>query len=168
MKLLVAAVLFSLPLAAHSTAGDCTPNGPVIGTSYCPNAPSCTGIPALTTMHGSQLIVDNVVTLHTTQLPANSFGYYLVSSTEMFVQPPLSNGFLCVGPSVGRYNTQVQSAGATGCVQMAIDLNAVPTPSGGVAPVQSGDFLRFQYWYRDCGYVPARSNFSDAVRVRFL
>lgn len=160
--LLALSVLVVLPAAA-----DGQPNGPSIGTSYCANAPSCTGNPALTTVHGSQNIVDDDVTLHTVQLPAYSFGYYLVATTETFVQPPGSNGFLCVGPSVGRYNTQVQNAGALGCVSMAVDLGAGPTAAGPPMAVQSGDFLRFQYWYRDCGYAPPRSNFSDAVRVRF-
>ncbi len=133
-----------------------------IGTSYCsPAIPNGTGLPGIITATGSIAVIDNDVTLTADQLPVN-FGYFLNSQTQGFFNPPGSNGFICLGGAVGRYNqSQNIIVGPTGSIQ--IDLTAVPQPAGLVAVVP-GETWNFQAWYRDVGNT---NNFTDAVSVLF-
>ena len=75
--------------------------------------------------------------------------------------PGTSNGFVCLGANIGRFNGPGQViVGPTGSV--ALSLNSFPTN-----PVQSvlpGDTWNFQCWYRDAGNT---SNFSDGLQVTF-
>ena len=48
-------------------------------------------------------------------LPSNQFGYFLNSETQAQVFPvPNSQGVLCLGGQIGRYNASVFNSGATG------------------------------------------------------
>jgi len=145
-----------------------------ISSSYCtPGLPNSTGQPAALRATGSPAVASNFVRLTAGGLPPDQFGYFLVSRTQGFVNPPGSTGFLCLGGDIGRYDCsscgQVQSSGATGSMSIGrgegLDLNNLPL---NVPPVftSPGDTLNFQCWYRD--FNPTlTSNFTDGVSILF-
>ena len=120
---------------------------------------------------GSELAEDNSVRLTASSLPPDEFGYFLVSRTQSFINPPSSNGILCLGGDIGRYNCvpcgQVQSSGSSGSMSIGrvqgLTLGELPL---NVPPLftSPGDTLNFQAWYRDAG---GTNNFTDAVSVLF-
>ena len=74
------------------------------------------------------------MTLIASQLPPNQFGYFLNSTTQAFTFPvPNSQGALCLGGQIRRYNAQVLNSGAMGNFMLQIDLANTPTPSGPTA-----------------------------------
>ena len=77
-------------------------------------------------------------------------------------------GNLCLAGPIGRYvgPGQIQNSGPMGQISLALDLTAVPTPGGPVAPL-AGQSWNFQLWHRDGGPMGATSNFTDGVTVDF-
>ena len=146
------------------SGGQCTGVGN-LGSLYCsPASTNSTGFPASIVGTGSALAFDNDLTLTTTQLPVNQFGYYLCSQSPGMISPPGSMGNLCLGGSIGRLQLQVSSSGAGGVIVTPIDLSSMPTnPS---QPVLAGQTWNFQLWYRDFVLVTT-SNFSDALQIQF-
>ena len=145
-----------------------TPPAPVqsggpIGTNYCGGqVPNSTGVPGTISAFGSSLIAANDVTLKASNLP-NDFGYFLSSMTQGNFNPGTSCMiFLCLAGAIGRHRLpgQVQAGPS---FSIALDLGAVPTPTGFVA-VQPGETWRFQVWYRAW---PGCSLFTDAVSITF-
>lgn len=144
---------------------------PTIGTQYCSAVPNSTGAGAAIGATGSVAVAANDVTLTCTDLPANSFGYFLSGMTRALVMGPGgSQGDLCVGGNIGRFNraafNEIQNSGASGQFSLVIDLTNMPTAMGSVALVP-GDTRTFQCWYRDANPA-ATSNFSDGVEIMFL
>ena len=141
-----------------------------VGSEYCaPAIPNSTGQPARITVAGSGIASDNVVTLVASDLPPNQFGYFLNSTTTALVpNAGGSQGTLCLGGSVGRYNgpLEIGASGDGGQFQLALDLTATPTPTGLVS-ILSGQTWHFQAWYRD-GNPTATTNFTSAASVTFL
>ncbi len=136
---------------------------PPLGNQYCgPGVPNSSGASAVITADGSKSVVVNDVTLTAAQLPVGQFGFFLTSQTQGFFNPPGSNGFICLGGAIGRFN-QPQNIGQGPTFSIQVDLTAVPRPTGPVA-VQPGDTWNFQAWYRDVGNT---NNFTDAVSVTF-
>ncbi len=110
---------------------------------------------------GSTSVSLNDVTLTASQVPAAQFGYFITSQTQGFFNPPNSNGFICLGGNIGRYN-QPQNVGQGPSFSIQVDLTSVPVnPPQAVLP---GDTWNFQAWYRDIGNT---NNFTDAVSVTF-
>ncbi len=135
-------------------------SGP-IGTNYCgPAIPNSTGLAGVMSAFGSPVTALNDVTITADQMTAD-FGYFLNSMTQGLFNPANSNGFLCLGGAIGRYNQP-------GLVQpgpsfsITLDLNATPTPTAFVA-VLPGDTWNFQAWYRDTG----SNNFTDGLEILF-
>ncbi|QDV09368.1 hypothetical protein Poly30_49260 [Planctomycetes bacterium Poly30] len=140
-----------------------------VGTAYCSVNSNSTGQPALLEADGSSSVGDNDVTLLASQLPQSSFGFFIVSQTQGFVMNPAgSAGNLCILGSIGRYvgAGQIQQSGATGSFSLAIDLAAIPQPTGAVAVI-AGDTWNFQTWFRDSVGGSATSNFSNGLQVDF-
>lgn len=140
-----------------------------LATATClPAVINSSGVPASLRATGSSLTVANALTLVAEQLPLGSFSYFLASNVlGPPVQPAGSQGDLCLGGALCRFDGsgQVQLAGPSGTVQLAIDSTALPHPAGSVA-VQAGETWSFQAWYRDRS--PARtSNLTNAVSVSF-
>ena len=136
-----------------------------IGTSYCMANANSTGAAASIIATGSAAVADNDVTLVASDLPTNQFGFFLASLNQGFVaNPGGSEGNLCLGGVIGRYNGlgQVAPSNAMGELSIAIDLTAIPTPQGTVAAVP-GDNYNFQAWFRDNG----TSNLTDGYTVMF-
>ena len=141
--------------AAYAFASLCP-----VGTVYCsPAIPNTTGLPGTIVASGSEVVMENDLTLVADQLPPGQFGYFLTSQTQGFFMPPGSDGFICLGGDIGRYNGDV-GQGPTFSLQ--IDLMNMPVnPPQAVAP---GDTWNFQAWYRDVGNT---NNFTDAVSITF-
>ncbi len=135
----------------------------VAAAVYCsPAAPNSTGSPARITADGSDVLVDNQLTLNATGLPVDGFGIFLTSRTQGLSQPAGSQGTLCLGGSIGRFSASVLSSGALGSFSLTPDLGALPgNPSG---PAVAGETWNFQAWYRDRNPMPT-SNLTDAVSV---
>lgn len=139
------------------------------GRGHCgPANPNPTGLPGVVFAEGSDAVAANDITLGAGNLPVGAFGYFLTSLDTGFV--PFaggSQGNLCLGGSIGRYNRNAQEilqADASGLVSLTIDLNDIPSPLGTVV-ASPGNTRYFQYWTRIVsGGVPT-SNFSNALGV---
>ena len=100
-------------------------------------------------------------------LPLNQFGYFLNSMTQAFVFPvPGSQGALCLGGQIGRYNTSIFNTSGMGSGSLVLDLVNTPTPSG-TTTIVAGETWNFTCWYRDLN-PNATSNFTDGVSITFL
>jgi hypothetical protein len=136
-----------------------------IGTNYCAANANSTGQPAAMAASGSAVAAANDVTLAASRMPANAFGYFIVSQTAGFAaNPGGSAGNLCLGGTIGRYDQSVQSSGATGAFGLAIDLTSIPMPTGTVSAA-AGETWRFQAWFRDAQGGSATSNFTDGLAI---
>lgn len=141
-----------------------------IGTNYCAAVANSTGFAASMSATGSAAVFDNDVTLAATNLPTNSFGYFLTSATQGFV-PNVSGsqGALCLGGGIGRFvgPGQIRNSGGAGAFSLVIDLTLHPTPMG-LVTVLPGQTWNFTAWYRDAiGGMPT-SNFTDGYQIDFL
>ncbi|MCP3920574.1 MAG: hypothetical protein GY711_34035 [bacterium] len=140
---------------------------PTVGTRYCtPAVPNSTGSPATIRAVGSCFVANADLTLIAEQLPPGEFGYFLVGSNQGSVQPPGSQGVLCLAcgftgcSGIGRYNQGgmiVQGPNGS----LAIDFASLPLSPP--VPIQVGETWNFQLWYRNLG----SNNFTDAVSVTF-
>jgi hypothetical protein len=139
-----------------------------IGGPYCTANPNSTGLAARIFATGSTLLPSNSVSLNAGQLPLSSFGFFLTSLDRGFVVGPGGNqGNLCLGGAIGRYvgPGQIQNSGVSGAVSLALDVNAMPTPTGFVV-ARAGQSWHFTYWYRDAN-PNSTSNFTNGVSVTF-
>lgn len=133
-----------------------------VGTPYCSAEPNSTGAPAITTAVGSSHVDFNALRLETTGLPTGEFGYYLASLTPGDVlYPGGSAGRLCLGGTIGRFNSQVKNSGLAGEIAIWVDLTSIPVNPP--VAVQAGDTWHFQAWNRD----GMTSNFSQPVAITF-
>jgi len=140
-------------------------HGPaLIGSRYCsPAVPNSTGKPAVISALGSDSIALNTLELHAEDMPLNKFGYFLVSATQgLIVNPGNSQGNLCIGPPLGRFNAQVQNSGTSGSFSIPVDLTNLPM----FGAVLSGDTWNFTCWYRD-NNPGSTSNFTDGLEIFF-
>ncbi|MCP3917669.1 MAG: hypothetical protein GY711_19150 [bacterium] len=140
-----------------------TETGP-IGTSYCgPAIPNSTGGPSTISANGTTSVGLNNVTLTADGLPPGEFGYFLAGQTQGFLNPPGSQGVICLSGNIGRYNSVADIIqGPTG--DLTLDLTSIP-----VNPPQAaaaGDTWYFQCWHRDTNPT-STSNFTDGVTIVF-
>ncbi|MEM1452791.1 MAG: hypothetical protein AAGI22_27045, partial [Planctomycetota bacterium] len=137
---------------------------PNIGMNYCgPGNPNSTGASSEILAGGSPMASANDVTLVASNIPTNSFGFFLTSRTQGFTSMPGgSQGNLCLAGSIGRYvgPGQIQNSGQLGEFSLALDLTQTPTPTGFVT-IQAGETWNFQGWHRDSVGGSATSNFTD-------
>ncbi len=138
---------------------------PIIGAPYCSVELNSTGVGATTCAYGSDVVADANVRLSCTDMPLNTFGYFLASRTQGDVLfPGGSQGRLCLGGSIARFVSLAQNSGPGGQMDVEIDLSSIPvSPPTAVA---AGDTWSFQGWFRDFG-IPPTSNFSLPVAVTF-
>jgi len=142
---------------------------PTLGTNYCTANNNSTGTTGLMTATGSAVVANNNLTLSATRLSLNSFGFFLTSRTQGFVaNPGGSSGNLCVGGAIGRFvgPGQIKNSGTTGGINLAINVNAMPTPVGPVAAV-AGETWNFQAWHRDSVAGNPTSNFTNGLALLF-
>ncbi|MEM1448211.1 MAG: hypothetical protein AAF957_03280 [Planctomycetota bacterium] len=145
--------------------------GGTLGTNYCMANPNSTGVPAVISADGSRSAAANDVTLTTTDMPNNAFGFYLVSSMQGFTpNPGGSAGNLCLSGMIGRYvgPGQIQNSGLTGEISLVLDLTMTPQPMGFIS-IMAGDVFNFTTWFRDTSMMGgATSNFSDGISITFI
>lgn len=110
-----------------------------IGSKYCgpaaPNSVSAAG--ASIELSGSNAVVLGSLELQASDLPRFTFGYFITSPTRAFTPfPGGSEGNLCVGGAIGRFNGsgQVLPTGSDGRIQLVIDPALMPSPTGTVTP----------------------------------
>ncbi len=135
----------------------------------CVPSPNSTGGPTLLEASANLDPAQNSMFLTMLDVPRDSFGFCVTSSSVGSpVQPPMSQGFLCLTGAVGRLTGpgQVTSSGAAGRIRVPLDLTQHPTAMGPVT-VMSGETWYFQGWHRDLVTGVATSNFSAAVSVTF-
>jgi len=143
--------------------------GGAIGVNYCnPNANS-TGATGRISASGSNIATNNNLTLLADRLPNNSFGFFLTSQSQGFIQNPGgSAGNLCLSGGIGRYvgPGQIKNSGTAGAFSLALNLTQTPQPTGTTA-VTAGQTWNFTTWYRDVVGGSATSNFTDGFSVSF-
>ena len=135
-----------------------------LGAAYCDSNPNSSGATAALTAVGSPSIAQNDVTFDVAALPTNQFGYLLMSDTQGFV--PLfggSQGNLCLGGQIVRFDGDVLNSGATGSVSFSPDLTDLPQNT----VFSPGETWSFQYWTRDANPTPT-SNTSNGLEIQFL
>ena len=138
--------------------------------NYCTANPNSTGSPATISVVGTGRVSDNNLMLTASQMPSNSFGYFITSRFQGFVANPTgSSGNLCLSGSIGRYNRsgQIRNSSASGAFSLTLDLNQTPQPSGLVA-ITAGQSWNFQAWFRDNVSGASTSNFTDGIGVVFF
>ncbi len=133
----------------------------------CEGSPNSTGFGAKLSVSGSRHAVDNQFTVDLLELPAQSRGYLLFStSTGTPIQPPGSDGLLCLSGGIGRLQSGLFQAPDSGQARVEVDLTAIPQPTGSV-PAMAGETWFTQAWFRDSIQGTATSNFTSAASVTF-
>ncbi len=137
-----------------------------VGSAYCgPAVPNSTGASSALAGGGSSSVAANDLVLSGSSLPLNSLTLAIASRTQGFVQAPgTSIGNLCLGGSIGRFIGQASSSGATGSVNVAVDLTSIPQPNGAVTALP-GETWNFQIWHRDAVGGQSVSNFTNGLEV---
>jgi hypothetical protein len=138
-----------------------------IGTTYCSPANfNSTGSAGVITATGSDVAMDNNLTLTASSLPDGQFAYFIGAMGQAFI--PMaggSQGNLCVGSPTVRFNLQVgQITGGMFAIQ--VDTSDVPLPPNFNHLIVGGETWDFQCWYRDVNPNPT-SNFTDGVEIAF-
>jgi hypothetical protein len=138
-----------------------------LGVPECgPAVLNSTGRPATIQAVGSVHLSDSAVRLVAQDLPNASNGYFLASLNAGFVpNAGNSQGTLCLGGTIGRFNQQIQFSANDGFFSITVNPNAIPQPNGAV-PLLAGQTWRFQCWYRDAN-PNSTSNFTNATAVTF-
>ena len=135
-----------------------------IGNEYCPQPLNSTGGISTLSASGSDVAGDDCITLTATNLPADSFGYFICGQTQAML--PAFGGFVCIGGDVGRgVGGGILNSGATGSMSVTTSLN-LPQPSGAVQ-VMAGDTWNFQAINRDTIGGTATATFTNAVEILF-
>lgn len=143
------------------------PAAPTLGANYCTAASNSTGVPGLMLATGSKSVAANNLAFTATQLPPNTFGYFITSQTQAFVpNAGGSSGNLCVGAPTGRYVANVANSGVFGQIGLVVDLTSVPQPLGAVS-VTPGQTWNWQCWFRDSTLGFPTSNFTDGYTITF-
>lgn len=159
------AAFSSRPIASTHNLGS-----PQIGVQYCQTGGAVINTGVLLAF-GSEVAANNDVSLVATGLPINSVGFFIVGETRDLVHNPGgSQGDLCVGGKIGRFNGpgQIQNSGSTGAYSIQLDLTQFPMNPNQM--VMAGQTWRFQSWYRmPLPPVPnnSDSDFTNAVEIVF-
>jgi hypothetical protein len=116
--------------------------------SYCaPTTPNSTGALGRLRTTGCGTLGNNDLVLEAFDLPPFSLGMFLVARQPGFAPfGAASQGNLCLSGVTGRYVAQAGSTGASGTLQLGVDVTNLP-PNGTGAML--GESLYFQVWYRD-------------------
>ena len=141
----------------------------ILGVPYCGAQANSTGSPGALEIQGSNLISINQIGFFVEDLPTGQFGFFLCSQTTgLTMNPGGSQGNLCLGGAIGRYNQagQIILTTAAGTADFLPTLSQTPTPFGPTA-ITTGQTWNFQCWYRDNMPGVSQSNFTNAVSLTF-
>ncbi|MDF1838743.1 MAG: hypothetical protein P1V35_12805 [Planctomycetota bacterium] len=140
----------------------------IAGYQYCYGAINSTGKGAFIIAHGTPWTMDPI-NLTAVRMPLYQFGYFLSGSGFGHIpNPGGSDGSLCLGGGIGRYNlaSEIGYTGDTGTLELTIDPTQIRQPMGPVSAIV-GQTWRFQAWFRDTAAGVGNSNFSNGVAVTF-
>jgi len=138
-----------------------------LGANYCLASANITGMSGHLSARGSDRVVDNDFTLEARQLTPNSVSSFVCSLQRGWVPGAGGSlGALCLGGDIGRFSNNVLPTGATGQVELQLDLTQLPQ-STGIVSVAVGETWRFQAWYRDRVGNQPTSNLTDGLEVLF-
>jgi hypothetical protein len=141
-------------------------NSSSIGTTICAQSiPNTLGVFAHITAAGSDLAAAGEFELTASDLPNNSFGYFLVGTQVGLVATPI--GEVCVGGNIGRFvgPGQIMNTGSNGSYTLTI---VGPFPGNPATAIASGSTYVFQSWNREPFLnPPTNSRLSDAVSILF-
>lgn len=137
------------------------------GSNFCmTNGPNSAGTIGVMSATGLPIAGANTIQLVASGLPLNQFGMFVTSRTKQFATPPIaiSNGNLCLGGIIGRFNGpgQIKSTGASGQIDLFLDMRSIPEGPNIIAAAP-GDTWNFQVWYRDG--VGLGSDFTDGYEI---
>jgi hypothetical protein len=128
----------------------CTPK---VNSAGCTPGISFAGTPNATSGSGFQISAANI-------LP-NTFGLLFYGKSGPSAAP-FQGGILCANPPLVQTMPQ-NSGGAAPCSgSFAMDFNAY-IASGADPALVSGQQVNAQYWSRDTGFAPGKTNLTDAV-----
>lgn len=135
------------------------------GSSECsPANLNSSGAPGRMLATGSPVAGGNPLLLIATQLPRRQFGLFVTGMQADSILLPGSQGILCMGGNVARFNDSLQNSRDGGQIEFGVDTTAMPLAGQGM--VQAGQSWRFQAWFRDNNPTPT-SNLTDAIVVQF-
>ena len=155
---------YDLIVQGAAAPGSCGGN---IGTNYCgPAVTNSSGQSAEIAAVGSTSVTANDVLLEASQMPNNQFGMFINSMNQGTLNPPGSQGVLCLSGGIGRYNAFIKHTGTTGEFSLQLDLTQTPTP-GGIISILPGETWYFSTWFRDSNPTPT-SNFTNGVCISFV
>lgn len=129
--------------------------------SLCEGLPNSTGQVGSLELLGSSVASGNQLELNTRGLPAEVFGFYVMSNQAGSL--PVGDGVLCLGQPLFRYNSSPLLSSDEGTVRFPLDLNHL---ANGAAALP-GDTYHFQLWHRDTSGGVGTSNLSTAISVTF-
>ena len=124
-----------------------------------PNMVNSLGFPGVQNMVGSTNVIANDLQLDCAVIPANEFGFPVMSqSTTSIVLP--TGGTLCVGPTFYRLTSLLSNSGPSGTFSFNVDNTTLPQLQN-FAP---GDTWYFQTWFRDGS---SAANLTNSTSVTF-
>ena len=138
---------------------------PTSAANFCgPAVPNSSGGSATIRAFGSDA-VGTPLGLIAENMLSGEFGYFLIGNGTTLVNPPGSNGNLCIlGSVLGRYNALDQIRNTQlGGQSFGLLIDSLQLPLNPAAPAMVGETWHFQAWFRD----GASSNFSDALAITF-
>lgn len=143
------------------------------GFVFCDSNINAAGLNASIDPGGSPLVSDDAFCLRAYNLPAGTPGVpgmFIMSRFTDYVNPFGGGaGVLCLGSPIRRLGPNegfpLDFSGAAGEITLCPPLASLPGPN----PVQPGEFIHFQMWFRDIDLttgVPT-SNTTDGISVMF-
>jgi hypothetical protein len=138
-----------------------------MGDEICSGVANSTGVAAWIEVLGSKAASEGFVRLRAGGLPSGLAGLFLGAKATGFVaNPGGSQGNLCLGGSIARFNRggQYGAPGANGTFELELNTQHLPFSPG--VPILAGESWTFQFWYRDLN-AGQNTNFSSAVEVLF-
>ncbi len=136
-----------------------------LGQPTCDGVPNSTGTPGEIWATGSLAAHAGALELWAADLPRHQVGMFLISRDTGFVPAPGgSQGNLCLGGTIGRFGSSVQSTGSPGEMHFVVDTDALPF--AGQAEILAGETWNFQAWFRDVNPGPT-SNFTGGLAIAF-
>lgn len=148
--------------------------GTSVGSNYCVANPNASGSIARMSAVGSSIASSDKLRLEVSNMPLNTFGFFLTSRTAGFsVMPAGSQGNLCLDGVIGRFDdlSQVRSSGSTGIISIDSSLgewSVLAQPLGGtVVPAMAGERWHYTAWYRDIVGGGPTSNFANGLFIDF-
>jgi hypothetical protein len=120
----------------------------IAGSNGCePLRPNSTGVSGRLEAFGALDVAQPATVLRASQLPANTFGLFALSSVS---QPPVLAGFggatLCLASPLVRWFDSIGTSDSSGSVELELPTSSLPVPNG---QVLAGDTWFFQYFHRD-------------------